>query len=201
MISKELLSIVLGVVVLDRRVVGNEIAYNAKDNYPTQAINLCELAKECKKWALTKGYIVDERGVNIFVLTSDGIDVVWSSYGEPFCPHRVFEPCEWIMEIALRAHRKTERLRSLKDPIDNRMIKIDLKKFTKETLKKTKEKEIDAQKVWYENEIARLKKYIKEKDPLSLFKLALNETVKEIVVKPLVKDLIDKKMVKTEDEI
>lgn len=47
-----------------------------------------------------------------------------------------------------------------------------------------------------EKEIARLKKYMEENDPLSLYKLWLNETIKEMVIKPLVKDLIDKKMVK-----
>ena len=160
MISKELLSEVLGVKitkVCDEKEFGHrdnimQWKYDntlklsdgnmvvARDN-GHKSMNIYELAHKCKKWALTKGYIVDERGVNIFVLTSDGIDVVWSSYGEPFCPHRVFEPCEWIMEIALRAHKKIERIRSLKDPIDNKMIKIDLEKFTKETLKKTKEQE------------------------------------------------------------
>lgn len=51
-----------------------------------------------------------------------------------------------------------------------------------------------------DEEIKRLKEYMEIHDELHLFKLALNETMKEIVIKPLVKDLIDKKMVKIEDE-
>lgn len=141
MISKELLSEVLGYEVLkvqeldffeghyfkSLKVYGGKYQkFGSIDTYTeVHLLPIHELAHKCKKWALTKGYIVDERGVNIFVLTDDGIDVVWKSYGEPFCPHRVFEPCEWIMEIiALKAQRKIEKLCSLKYAIDNKMIRL-----------------------------------------------------------------------------
>lgn len=41
-----------------------------------------------------------------------------------------------------------------------------------------------------DEEIKRLKEYMEVNDELYLFKLALNETVKELVVKPLVKDIV-----------
>lgn len=93
--SKELLSEVLGVNICYFVIRQNEVIYTYDDCDDT--IDIYELAHKCKEWALSKGYIVDERGVNIFLLTSDGIDVVWQSYGKPFCPYRVFEPCEWIL--------------------------------------------------------------------------------------------------------
>lgn len=40
-------------------------------------------------------------------------------------------------------------------------------------------------------EIARLKEYMEVNDELSTYKLALNETVKELIVKPLVKDIVN----------
>lgn len=41
-----------------------------------------------------------------------------------------------------------------------------------------------------DKEIKRLKEYMEENDELSLFKLALNETVKELVIRPFVKDIV-----------
>lgn len=55
MISAELLGEVLETEILNCRVVGNGVAYDAKNNYPTQAINIYELAFKCKEWALSQG--------------------------------------------------------------------------------------------------------------------------------------------------
>lgn len=55
LLSKELLSEVFGIVILDCKVLGNGVAYNAKDNYPTQSVNIYELVHmNLKQWAKFK---------------------------------------------------------------------------------------------------------------------------------------------------
>ena len=59
-------------------------------------INIYELIHKGKEWAFNKGYIIDERGYWLFILTSDGITDLYNDYGKPFAPVRVFEVCEWL---------------------------------------------------------------------------------------------------------
>lgn len=63
----------------------------------TKIINLDTFVRLCKELVLGKGYLIDERGVNLYILTDDGISDMYKSYGKPFCPFRVFEACEWIL--------------------------------------------------------------------------------------------------------
>ena len=44
-------------------------------------INIYELAYKCKEWAFNKGYIIDEKGYWLFILTSDGITDLYNDYG------------------------------------------------------------------------------------------------------------------------
>jgi len=94
--SKHLLSEVLGVEILDCKVVGNGIAYNAKDNYPTQSINIHELAHKCKEWA-------SKHGVNIWswlnnVEIRDSHKCFVKSFIGDTEAEAIFKACEWILE-------------------------------------------------------------------------------------------------------
>jgi len=106
MISKELLSEVLKDKQIENMTLRGDKLWFRQSGLNSMSIkwsdfciNIYELAHKCKELALSKGYIIDERGVNVYTLSSDGIDVIYSSYGKPFCPHRVFEHCEWIMMV------------------------------------------------------------------------------------------------------
>lgn len=109
--SKELLSEVLGVEILDCKVVGNGVAYNAKDNYPTQSINIAELALiKCKHWALTKGFYISSE-YHILVMEDRtehhfGVAKAYQGWrgGEKHIEHgddetdAIIKACEWIRE-------------------------------------------------------------------------------------------------------
>ena len=81
--SKELLSKVLDVVILDCKVVGNGIAYNAKDNYPTQSVNIYEL--------------VHIGNCVVYRIEADPEEslCITNADTEPFA---IFKACEWILE-------------------------------------------------------------------------------------------------------
>ena len=98
-----------------------------------------------------------------------------------------------------------KKLQRMVFEIERAITNNEVENFAKMILERLDEhnaekKAIEVQIETKDKEIRRLKKYMEENDPLSMYKLWLNETIKEVIVKPLVKDLIDKKMVKTEDE-
>lgn len=124
MISKELLSEVLGVYVRDGWYFDCELLIYTYDkilgldeNYHSQ-INIYELAHKYKKWAFVKGYFVqsDFLEVNIYPIEYDGskmklvhcFDIVpidCDSYTEEEIdsfPHNeteaIFKACEWILK-------------------------------------------------------------------------------------------------------
>ena len=119
MISKELLSEVLGGSVYELKIIGNKIYPIYENGMPLMndiPINIYELAHICKEWAFKKGYFVqsDFLEVNIYPIEYDGskmklvqcFDIVpidCDSYTEEEIdsfPHNeteaIFKACEWI---------------------------------------------------------------------------------------------------------
>ncbi len=106
-ISKELLSAVLNCTIFRVEPTTTALARDElyfisnrkRESAEGDKIDLDKLARKCKLWALDEGYLIDERGKDIYILTTDGIDVIWHSYGEPFNPLRVFEASEWVCQV------------------------------------------------------------------------------------------------------
>lgn len=107
--SKELLSEVLGVEVLHCKKVGEGIAYNAKDNYPTQCISIAGLALiKCKEWADLNCYTLlsgkdtlenNKDGDYVcFVKTQNILSyvTVLRTFGADSEAEAIFKACEWV---------------------------------------------------------------------------------------------------------
>lgn len=112
MISKELLSEVLGYRVLSNILIQEEIIIKLnfeyfQTKYENDEINIYELAHKCKEWALSKGYelrtstigIVDVYD-HIYIDKEDGLTGVFINCRKEADtePEAIFKACEYIME-------------------------------------------------------------------------------------------------------
>ena len=104
-ISKELLSEVLGIQILE--VVptkGNVIWYVFKDCYEGKDfINVYELAHKCKEWAKNQGYyllsaLVKSSGICMFDLSHKKIDNYRNVTKRNTEPEAIFAACQWILD-------------------------------------------------------------------------------------------------------
>lgn len=102
-ISKELLSEVLGKDI-GRVEVNDDVEFwwSKTDTY-CGIINIYELAHRCKEWALTNGYIIASslnNGSRIHgfcaVQKSTGGDIIYCS-SENTEPEAVFKACQWLL--------------------------------------------------------------------------------------------------------
>ena len=112
MISKELLSEVIGVDVryMSDEYDGNLVPYETREGWKT--INIYELAHKCKEWALLNGFdiITVEIDEQYVILTPDdwqttkkekrGMSfVISSSFEAQNTEHEaIFKACQWILE-------------------------------------------------------------------------------------------------------
>ena len=105
-ISKELLSEVLGVYVRDGwyfdcelLIYTNDKILGLDENYHSQ-INIYELAHKCKEWAISKGWVLHEvRNLKEYIIYFSG------DFREPSNDFRadteheaIFQACEWILK-------------------------------------------------------------------------------------------------------
>ena len=109
MISKELLSKVLGLTVvkvpeLDGTILWYKGIINIKGSPYTKelSINIYELAYKCKEWALSKNYIL-QSSIEIdcgyceisYIILNQVEKVLITAESEP---EAVFKACEWILD-------------------------------------------------------------------------------------------------------
>ena len=113
MISKELLSEVLGKDVSDVSIVMNNINYVIEDNETQEDdelvyidlgmnINIYELANKCKEWAYNQNFyiysIVSFAGEGwCYITKEDNIEKRLKTFIADTEPEAVFEACEWIL--------------------------------------------------------------------------------------------------------
>ena len=100
MISKELLSLVLGINI--KRVINlssaNKVHYDGERGMDT--INIYELAYKCKEWARNKGYIL----FSSVTKSLKGICLIKTPNGTPYPyrattePETVYKACQWILD-------------------------------------------------------------------------------------------------------
>ena len=106
MISKELLSIIMGIEILSCKPVRqtNIVRYkfDAIGETRDSSINSYELSYLCKKWAYSKNYIIDSCYVN----PRSEIHVYWMSklnkrttFTADTEPEAVFKSCEYIFKL------------------------------------------------------------------------------------------------------
>ena len=105
MISKELLSEVLGTYVVDMYIedtvsFGMQIAIKDTDEDYTY-INIHELAHKCKVWAFTRGYAVSIEQIDEETHYGDkwylGLNKNYWFHGETE-PNLIFKACQWILD-------------------------------------------------------------------------------------------------------
>lgn len=100
MISKELLSEVIGENITTINIIDNMVIYsNDFDDKPPYDINICELAHKCKVWAKTHGYDIktDVDGMYEIIDNNDDDNIVIDSYADTE-PEAIFKACEWILQ-------------------------------------------------------------------------------------------------------
>ena len=104
-ITKELLSEVLGKTVSNPRFATSDIMLRYSYGQGFQEINIYELAHKCKEWALHKYYTVksyyDHCGFAFVYLSSGVIDM--RRYNIPRFksntePEAILKSCQWILE-------------------------------------------------------------------------------------------------------
>lgn len=107
MISKELLTEILGIEILSSKPVNQTSTMTYKfyefGELRESSINIYELAYLCKKWAYTKDYLIDS--CFYLHLPEGQIHVFWQSrsnwrieFGGNTEPEAVFDACQWIFE-------------------------------------------------------------------------------------------------------
>lgn len=110
MISKELLSEVLGVKVKEIRWFKpekSELQFDVEEDNDYTTINIHELAHKCKEWVTNKGYGIDSgygstakktRTYSSCCLYLDTTGCASEYFKSATEPEAVFKACEWIME-------------------------------------------------------------------------------------------------------
>ena len=108
-ISKELLSEVLEVEIIDFEIIWNILNYIIP-NYETeedgdliyielsQNINIYEFAFKCKEWALSKGYFIYSTNELSFIKTFSLETIETFSNGKDTEIECILKACEWILE-------------------------------------------------------------------------------------------------------
>lgn len=100
MISKELLSVVLGYEIIDISAVDidNDVPFMHKD-YTTAYINIYELAHKCKEWAFNQGYKLasykHNQQYNFLCVDMCSLSFQFSGDTEP---EAIFKACQWILD-------------------------------------------------------------------------------------------------------
>ena len=110
MISKELLSVVLGLHCGIKSIKNSEVIYwfDCIGEIREHSINIYELSHKCKEWALLKGYYFSIYSFNFSFNTEQehrirlllGNEVVY--WGNDSCeetePEAIFKACQWIID-------------------------------------------------------------------------------------------------------
>jgi len=106
MISKELLSEILGEVV-DKNIVNKRFIIFKEPKTMTSTshyINIYELAHKCKEWAINKGYVVSSEihysgncVSNVYMNIEDNQEF----FGK-LEPEVIFKACQWILDEKIK---------------------------------------------------------------------------------------------------
>ena len=98
MISKELLSEILGYEVSHLHTVGTKLCFSCHIKGGSN-INIYELAHKCKEWAKNKGYVVgtDLDKVNVWSIKECIIVNHFEVYFEDYLEFEI-KACQWILE-------------------------------------------------------------------------------------------------------
>ena len=98
MISKELLSEVLGYKASYIQMVGTKLCFSCHIKGGSN-INIYELAHKCKEWASKKGYVVgtDLDKVNVWSIKERIIINHFEVYFEDYLEFEI-KACQWILE-------------------------------------------------------------------------------------------------------
>ena len=104
MISKKLLSEVLGKECADISVENNRICfYDWSNNGASECINIHELAHKCKEWVWNKNYSmrIDQIGLMDWNIEMEDMDSGTQCFNDDFYhitePEAIFKACEWIL--------------------------------------------------------------------------------------------------------
>lgn len=103
MISKELLSEVLGLKRIDEIYIEDSVLYFCELN---NGINIYELAHKCKEWAYKEGFIIDtgfhkyyinQFKANCYGWVSSNINIK-QHFNECTEQEAIFKACQWILD-------------------------------------------------------------------------------------------------------
>ena len=99
MISKELLSAVLNCDITSVNIDSQFKNYIIVNKHRT--MNIYELAHECKKWAWSEGYGLEELafGVELYELIEGNVSNILKGFekSKPYNVNLIFQACQWIL--------------------------------------------------------------------------------------------------------
>ena len=102
MISKELLSAVLGLHCGIKSIKNSEVIYwfDCIGEIREHSINIYELAHKCKEWALNLGYILYStvHGYECYIDSRNFINNTPVRFLAESEPEAVFKACQWILD-------------------------------------------------------------------------------------------------------
>jgi len=94
-ITKELLSEVLGKTVSNPRFATSDIMLRYSYGTGFQEINIYELAHKCKEWAKENNIIVSSNQYSVLVTDNSNIRELFKAHTEP---EAIFKACQWLLE-------------------------------------------------------------------------------------------------------
>ena len=105
MISKELLSVVMGVEIYKIIILDNYIRYTLMEDYEDIAqdlyeINIFELAHKCKEWAYKQGFLIGSNCRNGVTVTDINTHTILNHFDVDFEDFTEFEikACQWLLD-------------------------------------------------------------------------------------------------------
>ena len=105
MISKELLSVVMGVEIYKIIILDNYIRYTLMEDYEDIAqdlyeINIFELAHKCKEWACKQGFLIGSNCRNGVTVTDINTHTILNHFDVDFEDFTEFEikACQWLLD-------------------------------------------------------------------------------------------------------
>lgn len=105
MISKELLSVVMGVEIYKIIILDNYIRYTLMEDYEDIAqdlyeINIFEFAHKCKEWAYKQGFLIGSNCRNGVTVTDINTHTILNHFDVDFEDFTEFEikACQWLLD-------------------------------------------------------------------------------------------------------
>ena len=105
MISKTLLTIVLGKTIIKLKLKNNKIVYVGGNTQKRKKINIYELAHKCKEWARDNDFFLrsfyDYEGAFCYISAPEWVDKInipKTGFSSETEPEAIIEACEYILQ-------------------------------------------------------------------------------------------------------